>query len=256
MRATAIGAGLLTLILVSGCGATPGQTTTAGQSPSPEPSSCPTSGPDGESSAPSICPPAGGQSGGPGGQPAGPGAPGGPGGPGGDFVTRTWSETVRVSDTTMQSVVHQEYQATIHVVFGSGDGTGGWTLTGTAEITSAFTSDGTEQLQDITGAPCSIHYTDNAGATGTVNVIDGGIEARDGFYQFHVDIPGVDGSNTAVRDDSGCLGANTTEQTPWSAAPIIASGNGEYTGRHISGSFTEPRQEGEDKVTWSLTLPQ
>jgi hypothetical protein len=151
------------------------------------------------------------------------------------------------------SVITQRYMATVRVSLTKVD-EGAWTITGTANIESAYTSDWVSNQTSPLG-PCNVHYTDDAMASGTVDV-EGGLEARDGFYQFHVNIPGVDGSNATVRDDSGCHGPNNHETTPWSAAPITASGSGEMAGsRTISGSSSTPRTGGEDKVTWSFSLP-
>ena len=130
------------MVLVSACNA-------ADPGPSPTPS--PVIGAGG----------AGGQTGGGGGNQGGPGGGsgssggagggqqgggGGAGGGGGNTVTRTWSETV----TNPLGTVHQEYRASVHVAFGQEEA-GSWVLTGTADITSAFTNEVTEQLQDITG---------------------------------------------------------------------------------------------------------
>jgi hypothetical protein len=132
---------------------------------------------------------------------------------------------------------------------------GAWTISGPASVTSTYTSDWTSN-QTSTLGPCNVHYTDNATAMGSVEV-EGGLEARDGFYQFYVNIPGVDGSNDTVRDDSGCNGPNNRETTPWAAAPITAGGSGDMTSpRTITGSSSEPRTGGEDTVSWSFTLPE
>ena len=169
-------------------------------------------------------------------------------------ITRSWSESVTQRGSGTSSVITQQYAATVNVSLTKVD-EGAWTITGPASIVSAFTSDWVSNQTSPLG-PCNVHYTDNAGASGTVDV-EGDLEARDGFYQFYVNIPGVDGSNATVRDDSGCNGPNNQETTPWSAAPITASGSGEMTGsRTISGSSSEPRQGGEDKVIWSFSLPE
>jgi hypothetical protein len=272
MRTKAIASGLLAMALLSACA-------TSSAAPTPTAPPCPVEsdsgqeqGPDATTSA--ACPGGagpGGQSGpgaGGGNAPGGPGAGGSPG-PGGGVgaggvgggvggtgaaVTRTWSETVEVSGDGVQSVTHQSYSAVVHLTMTGEDGT--WTFTGTADITAAFTSNYSAQKADILGAPCDVHYTDDASASGTVQ-IDGGLEASDGFYQFFVNIPGVDtGTNNTVRNDSDCGGPNTIDSTPWSAAPISASGSGEYTGTTISGSSSVPTTGGEDKVTWSFTIPE
>jgi hypothetical protein len=177
-----------------------------------------------------------------------------PGGVPAGSITRSWSESVTQRGSGTSSVITQRYTATVDVTLTKVD-EGAWTIAGTADIESAFTSDWVSQ-QTSTLGPCNVHYTDDATASGTVDV-EGGLEAYDGFYNFYVNIPGVDGSNDTVRDDSGCNGSNKQETTPWSAAPTTESGSGEMTGpRTISGSSRTPREGGEDTLTWSFTLPE
>ena len=166
-------------------------------------------------------------------------------------VTRIWSESVEQSGTGMHSLTTQSYRAVVQVSSIQGD-VGAWELAGNAEIVSSFTSDYESSTTTALG-PCNVHYTDNAKASGSVQV-EGGLEAGDGFYQFQLNIPGLDGNNDTVRDDSGCRGPNNTETTPWSAAPISAGASGDLTDpNHISGSTTQPREGGEDTVIWDLT---
>ena len=166
-------------------------------------------------------------------------------------VTRIWSESVEQSGEGVDSLITQSYEAVVRVSSIQAD-VGAWELAGTAEIISSFTSDYESHTTTPLG-PCNVHYTDDAKARGSVQV-EGGLEAGDGFYQFHVNIPGLDGQNETVRDDSGCRGPNNSETTPWPVAPITAAGSGDLTDPdHISGSTTEPREGGEDTVTWDLT---
>jgi hypothetical protein len=244
MRPLILCLGLLVVAALSACG---GETASESPSASPCPSPAEVTS---DQAAPSSSNCLAGT--GPGSQPGG-GAGAGGGGPDGS-ITRTWSESVTQSGSGTSSVITQQYTAVVSVSLTKVD-EGAWTITGPASISSAFTSDWVSNQTSSLG-PCNVHYTDNAGASGTVDV-EGGLEARDGFYQFYVNIPGVDGSNATVRDDSGCNGPNNQETTPWSAAPFTASGSGEMTGsRTISGGSSEPRQGGEDKVTWSFSLPE
>jgi hypothetical protein len=222
---------------------------TASESPSPLP--CPSSAePQDEastswSSSPCVA--------GPGGQPGGGSVAAGGGGPNGS-ITRKWSESVTQAGSGTSSAITQEYTAVVKVSLSKVD-EGAWTISGPASISSTYTSDWTSHQTSALG-PCNVHYTDRASASGTVDV-EGGLEARDGFYQFYVNIPQVNGSNATVRDDSGCNGPNKQETTPWSAAPITASGSGDMTDpRTISGSSSEPRQNGEDTLIWSFALPE
>lgn len=167
-------------------------------------------------------------------------------------VTRTWSERVEQTSDSSQSLITQSYEAVVQVSSTQVD-IGAWELAGNAEIVSTYTSDFQSHTTTSLG-PCDVHYTDEAKGNGSVQV-EGGLEAHDGFYQFHVNIPGLDGSNETVRDDSGCGGTNNSETTPWSVGSITAGGSGNLAGsNHISGSTTEPREGGDDTVTWDLTF--
>jgi len=168
-------------------------------------------------------------------------------------VTRIWSERVEQSGDGSHSLITQSYKAVVQVSSTQVD-VGGWELAGNAEIVSTYTSDVQNRMATLQGDPCNVHYTNDAKGGGTVQV-EGGLEAYDGFYQFHVNIPGLDGSNQTVRDDSGCHGPNNSETTHWPVAPITAGGSGDLTDpNHILGSTTESREGGEDTVTWDLTF--
>jgi hypothetical protein len=219
----------LVAILLAACTGTPGAATTEVE---------PTSSPSTQVGAV------------PGGPPGGGGGGGGAGG-GDSSVTREWSETVTESGGGVRSVIHQEYKAVVRVTLTKVD-IHAWTITGQATITAAFTSDYESRMTTPLG-PCNVHYTDDASGGGTV-AVEGGLEASDGTYQFHVNIPGLDGTNDTVRDDSGCNGSNNRETTPWSVAPDLVGGSGQYTGSSISGSFTKPREGGQDAATWRFTL--
>jgi hypothetical protein len=252
MRSKTSGAGLLAMLLLSACGgATSSPTPSASPLPSPcaSPADLADQSQDPAASESSAC-----------GGTAGPGGGGGGGGPGAGgggvdgSITRTWSESVTQTGDGFSSVVTQQYTAVVQVNLTKVD-VGGWEITGPATVTSSFTSDVTKRLATLLGAPCDVHYTDDASGAGTVTVT-GGLEAIDGFYQFFVDIPGVDGSNATVRDDSACDGPNDHETTLWQVAPMTAGGSGDFTDPgQISGSSSAPRPGGEDTVTWSFTLP-
>lgn len=242
MRPLIVCLGVVVVAVLSACEA---ETETASESPDPLP--CPSSAEPDDASSSSRC------TSGPGGQSGGGSAAVGGGGPDGS-ITRRWSESVTQTGGGTSSVITQQYLAVVSVSLSKVD-EGGWTISGPASISSAYTSDWRSNQVSSLG-PCNVHYTDNASASATVDV-EGGLEARDGFYQFYVSIPGAEGSNATVRDDSGCNGPNNQETTPWSAAPITASGSGDMTdARTISGSSSTPRQNGEDTLTWSFTLPE
>jgi hypothetical protein len=245
MRSLILCLALLVVAVLSACGGgTPSESSSRLPCPSAEEA---TSGQPAPSSTPCV----GGT--GAGGQAVGASGAQPGGGPAGS-ITRTWSESVTELGSGTSSVITQQYTASVSVSLTKVD-EGAWTITGPASIASSFTSDWVSNQTSSLG-PCNVHYTDDAMASGTVDV-EGGLEARDGFYQFYANIPGVDGNNATVRDDSGCNGPSKSETTPWSAAPITASGSGEMTGsRTISGSSSNPREGGEDTLTWSFSLPE
>jgi hypothetical protein len=245
MRPPIVCLGVLVVAVLSACGAEP-ETETASESPNLSP--CPSSADPPDDALPSSrC-----VSGAPG-QSGGGSAASAGGGPDGS-ITRRWSESVTQSGGGTSGVVTQQYMAVVEVSL-SNVGDGGWTISGPASISSTYTSDYRNNQTSSLG-PCNVHYTDNASASDTV-AVEGGLEARDGFYNFYVNIPGADGSNATVRDDSGCNGPNKQETTPWSAAAITVSGSGDMTdARTISGGSSTPRENGEDTVTWTFTLPE
>lgn len=251
MRTLVVGLLLMVGVALSGCEseAPADETTeTASLPPCPDPDE-PASEPAEPSSSPPTClrvTGAGGQTG------AGSGAAGG-GGPDGS-ITHTWSESVTQTGDGTSSVITQRYTAVVSVSLTEVD-EGAWTISGPASVTSSYTNDW-KSNQTTTLGPCNVHYTDNATAMGSVQV-EGGLEARDGFYQFYVNIPAVDGSNDTVRDDSGCNGSIQREMTPWMAAAITAGGSGDLTDpRTLSGSSSRPRTGGEDTVSWRFALPE
>lgn len=174
----------------------------------------------------------------------------------------TWTGTLthelstRVTETfpNSSSVVAEDYKAVVRITSTAVD-IEGWELGGSAELVKHLTSD--SQTHNVSSVgPCNLHYTDDASADGTVT-IDGGLETRNGIFQFYVNIPGLDpvGTNLTVRDETGCFGANNQETNPWYIGPTTSSGDGDLTDpNHISGGTTTPTQGGEDKLTWSFTL--
>jgi hypothetical protein len=149
------------------------------------------------------------------------------------------------------SVIHQEYKAVVLVDLTKVD-VRAWTIAGKATITAKFTSDYESHMTSPLG-PCNVHYTDDSSGGGSVDV-EGGMEAGDGTYEFHVNIPGLDGTNNSVRDDSGCFGGTSRETTTWSIAPDTVGGSGKYTGNTFSGSTSKPREGGKDAASWTFSI--
>jgi hypothetical protein len=164
-------------------------------------------------------------------------------------VTRRWEQDVEQFGEGMESRARQTYEAVAQISSVQVD-IGAWELSGSAEIVSTFTSDYQNRMTSSLG-PCNAHYTDDAKGQGNVPV-EGGLEAGDGFYQFHVNISGLDGANETMRDDSGCRGPNKRETVPWGVAPVTVAQSGDLDDPdHISGS-SETREGAKETITWDL----
>ena len=72
-------------------------------------------------------------------------------------------------------------------------------------------------------------------------------------------MPGLDnGTETALRDETGCLGSSNTEVNPWRVASVYLDGSGDITDPTVlSGSSSKPiANGGQDTITWDLRLSQ
>ena len=164
-------------------------------------------------------------------------------------ITRTYRHTVATSAVGLTTSDTNTYTAKVRIS-STWVSIGGWTLAGDADITGTWKSESTE---DYPNGHCHKHYTDDASAADT-KPLKGGLEVRDGRYQFYVNVPAIEGNDTSVRDDSGCGGTNTTETNTWPVAFVYINGSGDVTDpNHITGSKTTPVDNGEDTNTWDLT---
>ena len=170
----------------------------------------------------------------------------------------TWTGTLQRKEehTTLQSgdgtssKIIQTYEATITIRATAVD-SGRWTLAGPANIIGTFTSDWVSTQTTPLG-PCNEHYTDDAQAKG-MGVVDGGLEIDDDFFQLTVRMPGVDGTMTSVRDDTGCFGSRTAETNPWAAAERTLGESGQLADPNVI-SVTRKEPDGNNVVTttWNL----
>ena len=66
------------------------------------------------------------------------------------------------------------------------------------------------------------------------------------------------GTETAMCDETGCLGASNTYVNPWGVAAVNLDGSGEVTDpTFITGSTSKPVADGgQDTVTWAFHLNQ
>jgi hypothetical protein len=203
---------------------------------------------------------------GPGGPTSAPGSIGGPGatadatddmGAQGTWtgtLTRELSKRVTETFPNSTSVSAEDYKAVVRITSTAVD-IEGWELSGSAELVKHLTSDlQTHNVSPV--GPCSYHYTEDASADGTVTIA-GGLETRNGIFQFHVNIPGLDPAGTILNvwDETGCNGANKQETNPWYIGSTTSDGDGDLIDpNHISGGTTTPTEGGEDKLTWSFTF--
>ena len=170
-------------------------------------------------------------------------------------VTRHFTRTTTDSSEGQETRVTETYDATVAISSVSVD-IEAWTLAGQATIKATQSSDYRGHFTSTLGT-CDKHYTDEDLAEGG-SVVDGGLGADETSYEFHLNIPGFDGgTETSMRDETGCLGTRSTETNPWPVGPVNLSGSGDVTDPgSISGTRTTPTEGGEDTVTWSFTLSQ
>ena len=172
-------------------------------------------------------------------------------------VTRHYTETtVTTSESDSTSLV-VTYDATVLISSTLVD-INGWTLTGPATIKATQTSDYKVHWVTTVGT-CDKHYHDDDVVEGT-GAADGGLAITDdSTYEFHVLVPALEnGTETALRDETGCLGSSNTEVNPWGVAFVYLEGSGDVTDPLLlAGSTSKPiANGGEDTVTWSLRLSQ
>ena len=173
-----------------------------------------------------------------------------PGGTWTGTLRRQEEQTVEESGGGSASKITQTYDATVTIRATAVDA-GRWTLAGQANIMATFSSDWVSRQTSSLG-PCNQHFTDDAEAKGS-GVIEGGLEIDDDFFQLTVRVPGVDGTMTSVRDDTGCFGSRTTETNPWPAAEKTLGESGQLADPNVI-SVTRKEPDGNNVVTttWNL----
>ncbi len=170
-------------------------------------------------------------------------------------VTRHYTETTTTTGDTDSTVLSVTYDATVQISSTLID-INGWTLMGPATIKATQTSDYRAHFTSTVGT-CDKHYHDDDVAEGG-SIADGGLGINDdATYEFTLTVPGFDGgTETAMRDETGCLGSSTTEVNPWPVGPVNLEGSGDITDPTlITGSTSKPvANGGQDTVTWSFHL--
>lgn len=194
---------------------------------------------------------------------------GGPGGGGDDessvpslegewtgTLTYNWTQRVEETGPGMHSLQEQTYHATVQITSTQVD-IKAWELTGTALVTASWTSEFSSQLDTPLG-PCNQHYTDSVPPNSPMQVdVSGGLEVGDpgDLYQLSVGLTGFELTNHTVRDDTGCFGSSTVEDTPWPVAPTTLGDSGTVTDpTHLTGTLVKPNSTGDDTLTYDLRL--
>jgi hypothetical protein len=170
-------------------------------------------------------------------------------------VTRHFSQTTTTTTESDSTALTVTYDATVQLSSTLVD-INGWTLAGPAMIKSTQSSDYKAHFTSTVGT-CDKHYTDEDLAEGGSDATGGLGINDDATYEFHLDIPGFEGgTETSMRDETGCLGSVVTETNPWPVGPVNLDGSGEVTDPTVlSGSTSKPvANGGQDTVTWSFRL--
>lgn len=160
--------------------------------------------------------------------------------------TGTLTRRVELSESMAGATTTSSYLATVQFSSTAAD-IRRWTLAGEATIKATGSME-TLFSEATPLGQCTQHYTDDMLAEGR-RPVDGGLEQRGTEVEFSIRLPGLDGTLTAVRDDSGCFGTRQESTEPWSVGAVTVGGSGELTGNTVSGSTTL----GTETVSWTLT---
>ena len=170
-------------------------------------------------------------------------------------VTRHYTETTTTTSDSDSTALTVTYDATVLISSTLVD-INGWTLTGPATIKATSSSDYRAHFTSTLGN-CDKHYHDEDLAKGGSSAKGGLGISDDATYEFTLSIPGFEsGTETAMRDETGCLGSSNTEVSPWPVGPVTLEGSGDVTDPTLlSGTASKPvANGGQDIVTWSLHL--
>jgi hypothetical protein len=170
-------------------------------------------------------------------------------------VTRHYTETTITTSDSDSTTLTVTYDATVKISSTLVD-INGWTLTGPATIRATSSSDYKAHFTSTLG-DCDKHYHDEDLGEGT-SVASGGLGINDdSTYEFNLTVPGFDGgTETSLRDETGCLGSSNTEVNPWPVGPVNLDGSGDVTDpTTLKGSSSKPiANGGQDTITWELHL--
>lgn len=176
--------GFLAMVLVAACAGTVPAPVPASTAPTEQPAS---QGPGGESSQ----------------------RPGGPRGTWTGTVTRHFTQSTTTTSESDSTALTVTYDATVTFTSTEVD-INAWTLSGPATIKATQSSDYKYHVTSTLGT-CDKHYTDEDLAEGS-GIADGGFAINDdATYEFNLTVPAFEGgTETAMRDETGCLGASNT----------------------------------------------
>jgi hypothetical protein len=162
--------------------------------------------------------------------------------PGGTWTgTVSYEWTSHIVSTGGQETTDEMYSAHTQVT-SQALGLERWKLTGQGNVESSRSI-----VSDfIIGTTCHAHYEDQASGNSAVVVPDGGIEIDGNRYQLRVEIPGITGSETTVRN----CPPQPDETHDWAVADYTVLESGTMTDPNvISGSDTG---DSGQKTTWEL----
>ena len=166
-------------------------------------------------------------------------------------MTYRFSESVSQTGGDVTSESSQKYEATVRIRSEQVD-TGRWNLVGDADITAERSIFFLSSFDSPLGR-CEERHTDEAKAVGVAVAIEnGGLEISDDFYQFTVQLPDVEGSETSERKYTGCGGTNETDTHSWRGG---AGGSAGRFGRAHRPQFHLRQYDGGGRATHDHVEP-
>jgi len=156
-------------------------------------------------------------------------------------VSHEWTKHTVVDVTDGKETTDEMYSAQTQVT-SQAVGLDRWKLTGQGNVESSRSI-----VSDFTVGKCHNHFDDEASGSSSVVVPDGGIEIDGNNYNIRVEIPGITGSETSIRQTCPPQDPDTHD---WEVADYTVLESGTMTDPNtISGSETD---DSGAKTTWEL----
>lgn len=161
-------------------------------------------------------------------------------------VSYEWTTHTVVSGTDTTETTDVTYAAHAQVASSQAVVVDRWkVVSGQATINSS-----SSRISDFTISTCHNHFDDEATASETVSIVDGGVEIDGNHYNIRVEIPSITGSETSLRQYSSGCGISDTDTHDWAVADYTVLESGTMTDPNvISGAETG---EAGQKTTWEL----